>query len=85
MALELIFGIALCAMLVCLNPCSNGMALEHYDYNNFFRSSSVLILVLMEWRWLVLMEWRWNLSELYLLFLIKSLNPCSNGMALEHY
>ena len=54
----------------------------------------------MEWRWnkyqllkyrfcygvliLVLMEWRWNLSELYLLFLIKSLNPCSNGMALEH-
>ena len=75
MALELIFGIALCAMLVCLNPCSNGMALEHYDYNNFFRSSSVLILVLM--------EWRWNLSELYLLFLIKSLNPCSNGMALE--
>ena len=58
----------------------------------------VLILVLMEWRWnkikqyekdqfhvliLVLMEWRWNLLIPLRIVYMRSLNPCSNGMALE--
>ena len=36
----------------CLNPCSNGMALELYFVVNYFMvMKKVLILVLMEWRW----------------------------------
>ena len=62
----------------CLNPCSNGMALEHMKKVNVDEKTRVLILVLMEWRWnllitlfyyyevgvliLVLMEWRWNIT-----------------------
>ena len=76
MALEQIKKLVMNKNEICLNPCSNGMALEqtnNYEKEKWFE---VLILVLMEWRWninnydkriqrkkvliLVLMEWRWN-------------------------
>ena len=33
---------------------------------------------------LVLMEWRWNITSRTRSMAVGRLNPCSNGMALEH-
>ena len=76
MALELIFIITKSFHSFCLNPCSNGMALEHKIMQIVYQILPVLILVLMEWRWNSVKTL--NYEEKFL-----RLNPCSNGMALE--
>ena len=60
-----------------LNPCSNGMALEQSKKNSIMKTNVTVLI-------LVLMEWRWNITSRTRSMAVGRLNPCSNGMALEH-
>ncbi len=63
---------------ISLNPCFNGLQMEHTIRSRFASPKPVLILVLMDYKW----NW---LVAIFAWVMKTSLNPCFNGIQMERF